>query len=672
MKDKAAHCESCPLYNQSKFKLEGSETPQLVIVGGFPAPVDIKQGAFSSRDSVMVQKLIRTLVNESPTKSKPLIACKYAIMCNPFMRTGFHKPSAEDIYRCSVELKQYLARVKPKVVLLLGVDAFKALGIKSAMRAVRGTIQDHEYGGHKVKVVCTYHPFQVAKSPGFFEVFKTDFKKAFSLVADAIDVYDTDIVSPTKYEDVVATLERENQYIKDRVAKTGKKLVVSVDTETTSLEAHRHDTRMIMISMSLRDNHGLAFPVEHRDTNYTQEQVQNLLRLTEEILDPSRVITVAANAKFDYKWLAYKYGMKMRFFNYDVLLAEHCLDEDKKGEYSLKDLIKDYFPSMGRYEEELQALLAAEKDKAAMEFKECKKKYKEEVDGLAINHWLTLSEEERHRKVTEWSAKKYVTLSDAVDLIEVKTRKVKGEQVIMKKYQNAVLKMLKQVPFEEMDMDDVPVMPLEAPREVTYEDIPIDTLLPYAAIDALGTRKVFKVQWDRMEEDTKRLKKIGNLATISLKDSLTNLSMPMCSKIADMEYQGVRLDRDKAKEYMSFMEEKLKEYEDLLYTEIGREFSLSSSAPDLKQILFEEKRYTPIKKTDTGEPSTDAETLQELYDQYDTPFLKALMGHRKILKAKNTYIKNWLKMSEYDGRLHFSLHQNGTATYRLSSSNLNL
>lgn len=106
-----------------------------------------------------------------------------------------------------------------------------------------------------------------------------------------------------------------------------------------------------------------------------------------------------------------------------------------------------------------------------------------------------------------------------------------------------------------------------------------------------------------------------------------------------------------------------------MFTEVGRKFNPSSSAPDLGKILFNEMKLPVLKSTDSGAPSTDAETIKELSDRFDLPFLGSLLVYRKLDKCLHTYINNWLDMSRYDGRIHAKFNQIGTATYRLSSSN---
>ena len=668
--DKTGICESCPLYQHKMIEYGTSvDKPRLVVVGAYPVPYEISKGApFTDKNSNIVKTIIGRYKGAlTKPESKALtVEYRYAVKCTPFDNGEKVMPSAEDIKRCSVSLKEYLDRVQPDVVLLLGTDAFKALDIKEAMKNARGRI----YSWNGSRVITTFHPFQVTQNPGLFDVFRKDVQKALDYARDSVEEYKFNLELPQTYEEVVETLQKNIDYVRERKETTGNPRMIAVDTETTSLEPHKEDTRMIAVSVSVKKDHGLAYLLDHREAPYTKEQRDHILELTQELLNPEYVKTIAANAKFDYKWLAFKYGLNMEYFYMDVLLAEHILDEDKKGEYSLKDLIKDYFPSMGQYEEELQDHFRKLKEERLADRRQRLDGHKKELQKVYINWWVSLSEQERRDILSRWMSKGYVQLSDTKDLVEVKTRKLKGEQVIMKKYENAVIKMLKKIPESELAHLEVPEFEDED-LEITYEDIPADIMTRYAAIDALGTYRVAAEQLKLMDEDTRTVAPLHSINTL-LRWSMEYLTMPLNEKIAHMEYNGVRIDRDKCQNYMDTMDDYLTKYKDEIYTEIGRKFNLSSSAPELKQILFDEMGFTPVNYTATGEPSTDEETIKQLYEQSKTPFLKSLRDYRKIEKARNTYIRAWMKMSEYDGRLHANFHQNVAATYRLSSSHPNL
>lgn len=223
---------------------------------------------------------------------------------------------------------------------------------------MRGGIYHFTRGdGARVPVVATYHVVEVAKSPGLVPTFQKDLEKAFTLARDGMADAEMDISTPTTVGAILEALDGVLKVAAARRKETGRPLGLSVDTETTSLTPHVREDRVIAVSMSWARNTGLAYPFEHRAVPFTADESAAIRKKTEEVLSSPDVALIYANAKFDIQWLKYHYGLDVGPLRYDVMLAEHVLDEDKKGEYSLKDITRDRFPSMGKYEEELKAHL---------------------------------------------------------------------------------------------------------------------------------------------------------------------------------------------------------------------------------------------------------------------------------------------------------------------------
>jgi DNA polymerase I len=78
---------------------------------------------------------------------------------------------------------------------------------------------------------------------------------------------------------------------------------------------------------------------------------------------------------------------------------------------------------------------------------------------------------------------------------------------------------------------------------------------------------------------------------------------------------------------------------------------------------------TPVKYTDKGSPSTDAESLEQMSDAH--PIIPKILEWQTTKKLKSTYVDGLLVQLN-QGRLHPSFHLHRTATGRLSSSNPNL
>jgi len=78
-----------------------------------------------------------------------------------------------------------------------------------------------------------------------------------------------------------------------------------------------------------------------------------------------------------------------------------------------------------------------------------------------------------------------------------------------------------------------------------------------------------------------------------------------------------------------------------------------------------------VKKTATGQPSTDEEVLQELAADYPLP--KLLLQHRSLAKLKSTYTDKLPQMiNPRTGRVHTTYAQATAVTGRLASTDPNL
>ena len=66
----------------------------------------------------------------------------------------------------------------------------------------------------------------------------------------------------------------------------------------------------------------------------------------------------------------------------------------------------------------------------------------------------------------------------------------------------------------------------------------------------------------------------------------------------------------------------------------GQPFNLASPK-QLGEILFEKMKLPTVRKTATGQPSTDEDVLTELAADYPLP--KVLLEHRALSKLKSTY-----------------------------------
>ncbi|MDN4165638.1 DNA polymerase I [Cytophagales bacterium LB-30] len=160
-----------------------------------------------------------------------------------------------------------------------------------------------------------------------------------------------------------------------------------------------------------------------------------------------------------------------------------------------------------------------------------------------------------------------------------------------------------------------------------------------------------------------------------LKDKIRTLydtvEGPLIRVLADMEYEGIRVDPDTLKELSEELEKDSRQAEKEIFEIAGQEFNIASPK-QLGEILFDKlKLIDKPKKTKTGQYATGEEILSKLAHEH--AIANKILDFREYQKLKSTYVDALaLLMSPSDGRIHTSFNQTVAATGRLSSTNPNL
>jgi uracil-DNA glycosylase family 4 len=657
----------------------------ILVVGGYPLKLDAQKGPFMSKAGGIVRGMFKRYMNGIDPGKQPVVQYTYAVKCCAL--DVEKKVDADTVNQCSQYLMGEIQRLRPRVVLLLGADSLRAMGYTAGIDSYRGAVYSREVAGHQFSVVASYHPVRLMKNPGLTNVFFNDLGKAIMVCQGAMDPLEMDIRNPLTYEDIMAQLNELDQYVAERF-KAGAPTVVALDTETTSLQPWREDARMIAISLSWDSDSriGLAFPVDHQKAKLTLKQRASILDKLEQVLD-ERVLLVEHNAKYDEKVTRHAYGLDLSKVAWDTLLGEHLLDEDKKGNYGLKALTLDYFPGAGKYEAELHNIKNSIAEKRKEKLKIQQGRYKQALQEACVPYWESLGEDGRLEQIGKWLEDGIISTYDN-RVIELEYRKQTQKQlennvapVLYKRSEKLITKLFSSLPDEEIPNFVLakvkPFVPdARLSEEPTFEDIPMDVMLRYAAIDAIITLLITRKHREKVLREEQYLK---NIEKNRLYRKLTcmrpitwpyrNITLPLSGLLTEMEYKGIKVDREKIRKYRDYLAVKEEEVAAEMMREVGYEFNPNANA-DIAKLLFEEMGLPILKRSEkTGDPSTDAEVLVDLYDEKPNPVLKLLLQYRKITKCKSTYLENWLEMSAYDGNLHAQCNLNGTATFRLSMSN---
>lgn len=162
------------------------------------------------------------------------------------------------------------------------------------------------------------------------------------------------------------------------------------------------------------------------------------------------------------------------------------------------------------------------------------------------------------------------------------------------------------------------------------------------------------------------------LTEINLLGLLNDVENPLVPVLADIEYEGIRIDSGAMNEYSAELQGYIKELETQIYAAAGEEFNIGSPK-QLGEILFDKLGLggSKTRKTKTGQHATGEEVLSQL--AADNPVAALILEYRQLTKLRSTYVEALPQLvNKNDGRVHTSFNQAVTATGRLSSTNPNL
>ena len=189
-------------------------------------------------------------------------------------------------------------------------------------------------------------------------------------------------------------------------------------------------------------------------------------------------------------------------------------------------------------------------------------------------------------------------------------------------------------------------------------DVEVEKVKEYAGEDADITLQLKNIFAPQIK--TKNVEKVF--------DEVEN---PLVKVLADMEFEGVKVDTEFLKEYSKELDKEAKIAEESVYKIAGVRFNLASPK-QLGEVLFEKLMLDPkAKKTKTGQYATGEDVLKKLANQF--PIVSDILAFRELTKLKSTYVDSLpLLINPNTGRVHTNYAQAVAVTGRLSSNNPNL
>ncbi len=195
-------------------------------------------------------------------------------------------------------------------------------------------------------------------------------------------------------------------------------------------------------------------------------------------------------------------------------------------------------------------------------------------------------------------------------------------------------------------------------NQKNMKDVPLEIICPYAAEDADITLQLKYILEKEISDNGL--------------DYLANeVEMPLIKVLADMEYNGVRIDTVSLSKSTDEITAQLESLEKEIQDFAGFDFNVNSPK-QLGEVLFEKLEVDgKPKKTKSGQYSTSEETLTKLKSKH--PVIDKILTQRGLKKLLSTYIEALPELiNPKTGNIHTSFNQAITSTGRLSSSNPNL
>jgi DNA polymerase-1 len=195
-------------------------------------------------------------------------------------------------------------------------------------------------------------------------------------------------------------------------------------------------------------------------------------------------------------------------------------------------------------------------------------------------------------------------------------------------------------------------------KRITFGEVAVERATEYAAANADVILRLHEHLYPQIAGDDK------------LTRIYQTIELPVRDVLFRMERTGVLIDGARLAEHGRTLGERVATLEQQAFAEAGSPFNLGSPR-QLCEILFDRMKLPVVKRTATGQPSTDEEVLQELAANYPLP--KLILEHRALWKLKSTYTDKLPQMvNGQTGRVHTTFSQTTAVTGRLASLEPNL
>ncbi|MBK5253046.1 MAG: DNA polymerase I [Peptostreptococcaceae bacterium] len=153
-----------------------------------------------------------------------------------------------------------------------------------------------------------------------------------------------------------------------------------------------------------------------------------------------------------------------------------------------------------------------------------------------------------------------------------------------------------------------------------------------------------------------------------LENVLYDCELPLIEVMAEMELNGIHVDKKVLEDIGSALNKKINDLTDKIHELAGEEFNINSPK-QLGVILFEKLGLPTFKKTKSGY-STNVDVLDKLRNVH--PIINLILEYRTYAKLRGTYVEGMIPLIGNDEKIHPHFNQTITVTGRISCNEPNL
>jgi uracil-DNA glycosylase family 4 len=242
-----------------------------------------------------------------------------ALCCRP---PGNRKPTKRELKLCKNRLDKTIAELKPKFIWLVGGSAVEAFYMgrfsNLGINRWRGIcIPDKQSNAW---VVPLYHPSHVLekRDEGLNSVFRRDVKNAAAWLDKKPPVF-IDFKSRVK---ILTDIQEVKKYLRNTLEFAGE---IAFDYETSGLKPYKKGHKIWSVAVATDEGDCFAFPIDY--PHWTENELDDIDELWENILKHKRIKKIAHNMKFEDTWTRQIFQTNIENWHWCTMNVAHLLDE---------------------------------------------------------------------------------------------------------------------------------------------------------------------------------------------------------------------------------------------------------------------------------------------------------------------------------------------------------